>query len=553
MRLAPGPGALRACVAVALLLAAGGTTAWLISRGTGTPPASLGLAADSLVPASGQREPAFQPVAGEAGPQPVRAASDGEALADPLAGLPAGYRLAGGVARRQEDRRPVRATLRTAGGDHPVTLGSTSLGGLFLVRVPPGVTAMESYPQERYDLEIVNVPLPEGRTRLELEILHPRARGSLFVRVVDESGRDAEGVEVTLNATYARRTSGADGGVRFQPLRDGHYEVALADLPFTRITRAGVRAPAEIQGARQVEPVQLVVVRGAALCGVVVDGRGVAIPAAKLVLGRAGDSRKHRVAAAESDGAFRFARLMAGSYVLTAMSDDGSHGRTVMEVAALGENEERTLRVVLDSTAGAVAGVLEDEAGEPLPFASVVARRARAIALAPGVAAGAGEAGGGPAGSAESPAPAETRLIARTDTRGRFRFDALATGAWLVGIEPRYGETHNWLAVETAVEVRDAQETEVRLRARHGLWIRGTVETRADLARLRLQLRLREPGGAWRDEPLAPSGRFAFGGLSPGSYTLEILDSSLGNGTMLAQRQLFLDRESPKPLKIQVP
>lgn len=201
---------------------------------------------------------------------------------------------------------------------------------------------------------VLERPLLEDGRELELalpliEAAHVRGR------LVDSAGRGIGGVtlsvargrgpgmELPLDPWSESRTvtSARDGAFELGELPPGDLRLAPLD-PRWRARAArieGLRAGEERNG------IELVLVRGAALAGTLVDEDGYALPGARVTAGPRSGEGALLVATSDADGQYRFDSLPPGDYVLCASLDDRAarSGR----VLALGEGEHEQADLVL--------------------------------------------------------------------------------------------------------------------------------------------------------------------------------------------------------------
>jgi hypothetical protein len=119
---------------------------------------------------------------------------------------------------------------------------------------------------------------------------------------------------------------------------------------------------------------------------------------------------------------------------------------------------------------------------------------------------------------------------ARSDEQGRFHFDDVAAGTWLVGPKPsgshwdRNSKTDTALAALAQPVAIDAgtHQVEVVLRVDIGLYLRGSVVDSAGAAVKQANVSA-QSAGVWvyLNDNTDESGRFELGPLPSGSYTLE--------------------------------
>ncbi|MFH0946579.1 MAG: carboxypeptidase-like regulatory domain-containing protein [Planctomycetota bacterium] len=501
---------LRLALAIMLVLIAGGA---LVHFWPSSPPPQKPVETPSLAEPDPAVAGAIPPEAGPTAPIPDER--------ETVRSLPAvgarpsrhpSWRAINGVTRREDTGWPVNCefTPEDAAGQALEIEQRAVLSGTFHVSVPDEAVTMRVSARNVLDLDDVVLDLPQGSGLTNVDVVLPLARGLLKGRVVDEIGSGVGGLRVRLVGRTAFRTTDSTGLFLLRPLRDGKYPVAVAGEAFAEAPPPAVTVT--IKKGIQQDAVLFVIKSGAVIRGVVRSAlTGAPLKGARLVLMRQGDSRNHRSALADGKGEFAFRRLLSPDlFVLTASSSDGAHGRVTLTIDDLDPGEERDLTLDLPAGAGSLTGQLTDEEGSPVPFASVVA-----------VLAG------------------KTRIGARSDTRGLYAFRSLAPGVWRVGPEEAYCETNNWIAEEgTAVEIHPGQTSTLPLRLRKGRFLEGQVLTESK--RPGLSVRMTMPSGEIQQEPVGPEGRFAFGGLLPGTYLLEVLDPTLSEGAVVGQQTVLV-------------
>lgn len=355
----------------------------------------------------------------------------------------------------------------------------------------------------------------------------PLAHGAVAGRVVDEQGIPHPGVDLRLSGSRRQATSDSLGTFRFAPIRDGSYLVSIPVLDFGT-TRPSAQST-KVESAAQVgEPLVFVVPRGAAVAGAVRAAEsGEALEGTLVTLRRPGDANTARAARSGPDGAFEFLRLAPGDYVIAAGGGDSGRARLSLALDGLGTSEQRSVELALARGAGEIHGVVREESGSAVPYALVVAERAA-------------DDGG------------RERFSARSDSRGQFRFQGLLPGAWAIRAEAHWSREANWIgAGPTAAAVEAGAVAEVELLVRRGLFLEGRVES-ASGGSGSLLVRLSGAAGASEQEA-GRDGRFAFGGLSPGNYTVEVLDPSAAGVRVLAQRGVFVLDGQKNGVELTVP
>ncbi len=186
---------------------------------------------------------------------------------------------------------------------------SSSIAGI-LVRIDPGlgltVKVLDAEKREPVAGAIVNVhraaPVDSSRS---LE----RAR-------FDAGGRLEAGPEA-LGDWIERAVTDASGLASFATLSPGSFAVAVAKKGFARAIAAGV----EVRPGQAPEPVELLLKRGGAIEGRVVNNRGAPEPALEVsARGPAGGGD----AVSLENGSYRIEGLPAGRYSVQARLEDGS-------------------------------------------------------------------------------------------------------------------------------------------------------------------------------------------------------------------------------------
>ncbi len=434
------------------------------------------------------------------------------------------WRFVAGVARRADSGLPTGVTLSGVDADgEPTPTKTTNTFGGFTGRITDETVALVFTPNST-DLRKVTVPLGRGDDWMSLDVVLPVARGVLRARVVDERGSGVAGVSVA--AGRGRRTTDERGNVWFRPLRDGTYSVWLTDVPFSTYG-AAQRRRVELAGGAPTEPVVFVVPRGATLRGSVVEeGTQEPVDGVDVVLTRPATRSAHRAARTDDKGYFEFHGLVPGPYRLAATATDGVHGRLVLELPPLRTDEVRSVEIPIVAGAGDLVGQALDEDDAPVPFAAIEATRE-------------GEAG-------------TERLSTRTDSHGRFRLKALPAGTWFVGPSAGYCRTHNWVEGSPATaSVRPGAETDVLVRLRAGSFLEGQVVSTSDRRDLLVRIHLDDDHVLERS--LGHQGRFAVGGVRPGTYLVEAVDPAGDRTVALASRMVYVAAGENATVRLEVP
>lgn len=217
-------------------------------------------------------------------------------------------------------------------------------------------------------------------------------------RVIDEKGASVAGARVRIprgtgptglfravvsGAFYGRRdvATGPDGTFRLRNLAPGkNTSLEAAKTGYTTARRDGI----SLKSGESVKDVALVLRKGLVARGRVVDGEGKPVPGAdvrvsprdregtmmRMVLRFAGDDERSPDATTGPDGSFVLAGLEEGEQSLS-VSREGFAPKTVpaLEVTADGEN---VWPPVILSPGVAVAGLVRDRAGAPIPGARII-------------------------------------------------------------------------------------------------------------------------------------------------------------------------------------
>lgn len=434
------------------------------------------------------------------------------------------WRFVAGVARRGDTGflTDVRVTGRNLDGRTTETRSSNSFVG-FTAKITPETTELVLVPSAT-DLEQVTVPLRTGEDWTTLDVTLPVARGLLRARVVDETGGGVPGVVVAAGSR-ARRTSDSRGNVFFRPLRDDSYSVWLTNVPFS--TYGSSRRTVQVKGGVPTEPVVFTVPRGATLRGSVLEeGTQAPVAGVDIILTQPEARRSHRAARSDAKGYFEFLGLVPGAYRLAAAADDGLHGRIVVDLATIRRDEIRSVEVTLSTGIGQLVGRALDHDGAPVPFAAIEACRV-------------------------SDAGAE-RLSTRTDSHGRFKLRSLPAGTWSVGPSAAYCRSHNWVDGKAAtVTVRPGEETEVQVQLRAGSFLEGRVVSESD--RRGLIVRVHLDAETVLERSIGHEGRFAFGGVEPGTYLIEAIDLTQSADVALASRMVYVTSGENVTVQLDVP
>lgn len=312
---------------------------------------------------------------------------------------------------------------RTTDGDGRFAFDTLPLGPITLRVADP-----------RFAPSVVEAISPEDRVVIVVRPLED-LEGKVFAtrEVLDEAIVRIEGSSVWPPLELPMGES-RDGSFIFEELPDGVYAIEVtakgkASVPLENVT-PDMRVDLALIDAYEV-PVR------------VVDAEGEPVPAARVTLSYASVAMLKKSAETDEQGAARVGPVVPGPYVVRADADGYLPSR-VEEVLVEGELAE-PVQLVLQR-AGALAGVVVDENGEPVPRAIVEIRteveftageadaRAALFARAAAPRAGAGSLGvtTGPVpdipGLDEPDEVGDRGLL--TDENGRFEVEGLFPGAY---------------------------------------------------------------------------------------------------------------------------
>lgn len=271
----------------------------------------------------------------------------------------------------------------------------TDRGGVFVLNVVPGTFRVE-VSASGLARSVLN-GVESGTTQLDI-VLGPGR--SIAGRVADENGRPLSGVSVSLTTHFGEGSSGvgsgwrppprvlrllrtidariesdADGRFQFQDVSPSLYMVEAA-VP----GRVPARIDVEIGEDPEPQPLELTLLPGGVLEGVVRDTRGEPVEGALVLVSkdrgrkRSGRSRPvslfRAVAATETDedGAYVFDTLPEEDYSLSVQADDFLSHREDQVVP----EKERWLDVTLQKGLRLEGAVVSSSDGRPVPGARLL-------------------------------------------------------------------------------------------------------------------------------------------------------------------------------------
>jgi protocatechuate 3,4-dioxygenase beta subunit len=316
-------------------------------------------------------------------------------------------------------------------------------------------------------------------------------------RVLSSAGRPIRQAVVNLTGPVPPRyaLTDAQGRFMFPGLIPGDYEVSASRgdfLPGTLDQQTSFESTSRIAVSRaaRVDGVTLVLSRGLAVTGIIVDGTGEplqGVPVVALQLDTSSDGRQARLAGAVQGGArqtddrgrYRVLGLQPGKYIVAALADAATLGggtstsqpvpiyypgssstAYAVSVTVATKDIEGIDFALRDVPTARVTGMAFDSSGAPLPGTITLTVSQRSGSIVP------------------------TPRTTQPDAKGAFTFVNVAPGDYVLqatrlGPPQRPGDTSNPLdSVEFAaqfVSVGDEDADPVRLRTARGAMMEGRV------------------------------------------------------------------------------
>ena len=324
-------------------------------------------------------------------------------------------------------------------------------------------------------------------------------------RVLSSAGRPIRQAVVNLTGPAPPRyaLTDAQGRFMFPGLIPGDYEVSASRgdfLPGTLDQQTSFESTSRIAVSRaaRVDGVTLVLSRGLAVTGIIVDGTGEplqGVPVVALQLDTSSDGRQARLAGAVQGGArqtddrgrYRVLGLQPGKYIVAALADAATLGAGTstsqpvpiyypgssstayaVSVTVATKDVEGIDFALRDVPTARVTGMAFDSSGAPLPGTITLTVSQRSGSIVP------------------------TPRTTQPDAKGAFTFVNVAPGDYVLqatrlGPPQRPGDTSNPLdSVEFAaqfVSVGDEDAEPVRLRTARGAMMEGRVVIDSPLQR----------------------------------------------------------------------
>jgi hypothetical protein len=418
------------------------------------------------------------------------------------------------------------------------------LGRFTLVDLPPGEVALLAEHPRFATSTVATFDLSSGAPPAPVE-LRLRRGGIVRGQAFDREGRPYAGAQVVLQSVATMRpalaTADPDGRFLFEPVDPDHYQVLalggpgpalleeegdgsssgdwMAALVFESVQLAEGQEVELVLGAPASDPVE---VRGR----VTAAGR----PAARVrvsVIGEGQGLGGLKLVEADDDGRFQVVLPAPGRYQVWVQTGvgpaSGSSQNTIEFRRQVPDVEQFELDLELPS--GGVRGRVTDERGAPLAGAPILAQRSDGVVY------------GSPYGGA---------LCATTsDQDGRFELDLLEAGSYLVsaggapfGLPLGGGRTLGRQVRDDVVVRAGTWQEGVDFELRPACTLRGTVRDGNGAPVVDAVLFVRDAAGrplerfgTVRSDAL---GRFEYGGLAAGSYTLSARAGDLASGDSAA-------------------
>jgi hypothetical protein len=406
------------------------------------------------------------------------------------------------------------------GEEAPVFQVSANEQGVFKIRLGPG----------DHDLTVQAAGYAPARDRVSLSNdlsrryrLNPAAR--LAGRVLDRHSQDpVAGATVWLRLDrvegWVDRETVSDAGGRFtfDDLAAGGYVVLARDQQ-----RVGL-APTVSVGIAQGADVDVLIERGRAIKGTVVDAEGKGLAAVRVMAGRFDPPWERPVTVKSgADGAFTLEGLLPAKYRVNAWAE--GRGPSKPETAQVTTRDVEGVRLAMEVPT-VVRGVVMDTAGKPVPEATVM-------------------------GVVELKS-AERRFAmdrVTTDEAGRFELTRLTPGK--LTVTARHPERGNakWGPEESSV----AQSAALTLRVNAAAAISGRVTfedgavapgmiVMAQVQQMGPQVSFGPPEQATTDS----EGRFRLGGLDKGRYMVFARRHDSSNPGSRARQEVTLEQGEHK-------
>jgi protocatechuate 3,4-dioxygenase beta subunit len=224
-----------------------------------------------------------------------------------------------------------------------------------------------SRPEDRYRFVLrKSLELTAGEQR-ELELVLPRERAPVLVRVSGDDGRPVRGAQISLASTNPELP------LRLTSYSDGAGQVVLADAAgirgTLRVEAAGWRSfEAHLEATS--ERVELTLERGVGVVGRITHVRGrQGLASARVILIQDGERQS---AVSDAQGEYRFLDAAVGAASLNVSHPDFATEVFDVTILATGrEGRPFELEPIELAEAGSVSGRVVDEAGEPVSGARV--------------------------------------------------------------------------------------------------------------------------------------------------------------------------------------
>ncbi len=296
-------------------------------------------------------------------------------------------------------------------------------------------------------------------------------------RVIDDLGEPVTDFEIRAAREGFSSRSGTGDGVRqrFADAEDGAFVMDGASPGTWRVSveadgfESREDQTVSVALPQSGEPLEFVITRLGSVRGIVLDPNGLPVAGAEIrrVTGGFGNWNRRAGIESDADGTFTLGALAPGVQKLVASSEDWAPCEETEVVVLPGDDSEGIVLTLREG--GVISGVVRDDDGNPWPN--------RRVTYA---------TGGGPVAMFGGESTVET------DTGGRFRFDRVAPGKWVVNASP--GEREMMTTMQTGdrqsaffdlmaknltanVEVADGEEVSVDLgaEARDPVELFGTV------------------------------------------------------------------------------
>jgi len=308
-------------------------------------------------------------------------------------------------------------------------------------------------------------------------------------RVLDEDRRPVANAELNVTrrsegrffAGFMDAVSDADGAFRLRDVQPGLSVLEAEAEGFEPTKLAGL----ELVAGQNLEGIEVTLHRGASLTGQVLDARNEPLRGARVMA--LSEMEPRAMTSTDAAGQFRLAGLPTGNLLVVAQDSTGEREARATTKIETGENTI-TLRF---ASGVAVSGRVQDEAGQPVPEATVLLN-----ALT-------GEQG-------------FTRITSRSD--GTFSADSVAPGTYRIMI---WKDGFQRLELPNPLTVATTPIAGLEITLLRGGAIEGRIQGLAEQDLARVEISASSAGRRSATGTVRPGGTYRMDGLEPGDYEVQ--------------------------------